>query len=234
MARDFEALAVSEEKFPPSIIISFINIQKKGDVGFDVDNAIGALTLYLWSEEEKQCSPTKKYKFDVKAFYRPELVREDSDQEWDVDSFDGREYESDSDIKSIFSDEEDYMEYSRQKRHAFDCKGFIYEPLSGCYPEKDFEIMMYDGKNLREYMTDLANLCVNKYNEEKGKTVKLYEIVRVIVRGGSRRKNYITFMAQESLPDGPLVEYQAKVVSYVARYKPPFPILCRPAAIPTI
>ncbi|KAL9279737.1 hypothetical protein AtEden1_Chr5g0100441 [Arabidopsis thaliana] len=49
----------------------------------------------------------------------------------------------------------------------------------------------------RELMTNLANLCVKKLNDEKGQTVELVEIVRVIDSGGFRWNSYITFMARE-------------------------------------
>ena len=58
--------------------------------------------------------------------------------------------------------------------------------------------------------------------------MELVEIVRVIELGGATWNSYITFMARE-YPNGPLVEYQAKVMSYVGQEKPPFPILCRPS-----
>ncbi|KAF8051888.1 hypothetical protein N665_1657s0008 [Sinapis alba] len=147
--------------------------------------------------------------------------------QWDVDSYDGREYESDPEDSKLFSDEEEYENYRLERRRAFHSKGFIYEPLSGNYPIKDLEALVYDNVTNRELMTDLANLCVKKLNDTQEKTVELVEIVRVIVLGGGTRKAYITFMAREFF-NGPLVEYQAKVVTYAKNLKPPFPILCRP------
>ncbi|CAA7051538.1 unnamed protein product [Microthlaspi erraticum] len=164
------------------------------------------------------------------------VSRLDSEPEWDVDSYDGREYESDPEVRELFSDDEEYQEYSRSKREAFESKGFVCDPLSRNYPIKDehMEILVVsENVTVRQLMTDLANLCVKKFNEEKGKTVELVEIVRVIVTGGGTRKAYITFMARESL-NGPLVEYQAKVVTYAGNWKPPFPIFCRPTPKPSI
>ncbi|KAL0697626.1 hypothetical protein Bca4012_053748 [Brassica carinata] len=150
--------------------------------------------------------------------------------EWDVDSYEGREYESDPEDRKLFSDDDEYEAYRRERRRAFDSGGFIYEPLSEDYPIKDLEELVFPNVTNRELMTDLANLCVKKLNETKNKTVELVEIVRVIVLGGGTRKAYITFMARES-PNGPLIEYQAKVVTYAKNLKPPFPILCRPSPI---
>ncbi|CAE6105699.1 unnamed protein product [Arabidopsis arenosa] len=107
-------------------------------------------------------------------------------------------------------------------------RGFIPEPLSGIYPIKYLDEIAYRNMTARELMTNLANLCVKKLNDEKGKTVELVEIVRAIESGGVRWNSYITFMARE-YPNGPLVEYQAKVMNYAGNAKPPFPILCRPS-----
>ncbi|EFH50072.1 hypothetical protein ARALYDRAFT_488575 [Arabidopsis lyrata subsp. lyrata] len=105
--------------------------------------------------------------------------------EWDLDSYDGREYESDPEDRQFFSDEDDYQEFRIRKPFL-------------------------------------------KLNDEKGNTVELVEIVRAIDAGGARWNSYITFMARE-YSNGPLVEYQAKVMNYAGNEKPPFPILCRPS-----
>ncbi|AED92385.1 putative protein [Arabidopsis thaliana] len=148
--------------------------------------------------------------------------------EWDVDSYDGREYETDPEDRQFFSDEDSYQEFRTRKRQAIESKGFLPEPLSGTYPIQDLEEVAYRNMTARELNTDLANLCVKKLNDEKGTTVELVEIVRVIELGGATWNSYITFMARE-YPNGPLVEYHAKVMSYVGQEKPPFPILCRPS-----
>ncbi|CAH8358692.1 unnamed protein product [Eruca vesicaria subsp. sativa] len=150
--------------------------------------------------------------------------------EWDVDSYEGREYESDPDHSEMFSDDECYQQYRLNKREAFHNKGFIYEPMSGCYPLDDLEEIGYDNTTTREKKTKLANLCIKKLNETKGKTVELVNIVRVFVRWVAAWKTSITFMARES-PNGPLVEYQAKVVTFPGDCKAPIPILCRPNPI---
>ncbi|CAN7140905.1 hypothetical protein BRARA_J01833 [Brassica rapa] len=152
--------------------------------------------------------------------------------EWDVDSYEGREYESDPDHRELFSDEERYEQYRLDKRKAFHSKGFIYIPLSGSYPIKDLEEIGYDNKTTREKMTNLTNLCIKKLNETKGKTVEFVHIVRVFKRWAAAWKSSITFMARES-PNGPLVEYQAKVVTFPGDCKAPIPILCRPSPIDT-
>ncbi|CAH8323487.1 unnamed protein product [Eruca vesicaria subsp. sativa] len=186
--------------------------------------------------EEEQTSPMKKQKKvdeEEEIFSDTHVPELGCKPQWDVDSYDGCEYESDPDDSKLFSDDEEYEKYRLERRRAFDSKGFIYEPLSGNYPIKDLDALVYNNVTIRELMTDLANLCVKKLNETKEKTVELVDIVRVIVLGGGTRKAYITFMARESL-NGPLVEYQAKVVTYANDLKPPFPILCRPSSIPSI
>lgn len=185
--------------------------------------------------EEEQSSPMKKQKVEEeeKIYSDTHVPELGCKPQWDVDSYDGREYESDPEDRKLFSDDEEYEKYRRERRRAFDSKGFIYEPLSGNYPIKDLEALVYPNVTSRELMTDLANLCVKKLNETEKKTVELVEIVRVIVLGGGTRKAYITFMAPESL-NGPLIEYQAKVVTYAKNLKPPVPILCRPSPIPSI
>ncbi|KAJ0248121.1 hypothetical protein HA466_0164770 [Hirschfeldia incana] len=186
--------------------------------------------------EEEQSWPMKKQKVEEeeKIYSETYLPEFGGKPEWDVDSYDGREYESDPEDKKLFSDDEEYEAYRKERRRAFDSGGFIYEPLSGDYPIKDLDaIIAHRNVTSREMMTDLANLCVKKLNETKNKTVELVEIVRVIVLGGGTRKAYITFMARES-PNGPLIEYQAKIVTYTKNLKPPVPILCRPSPIPSI
>ncbi|KAJ0243684.1 Cystatin/monellin superfamily protein [Hirschfeldia incana] len=148
--------------------------------------------------------------------------------EWDVDR--GREYKSDPDYREIFSDEERYEQYRIDNRKAFNSKGFIYKPLSGSYPIKYLDEVGYDNTTTREKMTNLANLCIKKLNETKGKTVEFVQIVRVFKRWAAAWKSSITFMARES-PNGLLVEYQAKVVTFPGDCKAPIPILCRPSPI---
>lgn len=62
----------------------------------------------------------------------------------------------------------------------------------------------------------------------QGKTLELVNVLRATESGGSKWKLYITFMARE-YHEGPLVEYQAKVIKFLGDLKPPFPILCRPS-----
>lgn len=53
--------------------------------------------------------------------------------QWDVDSYDGREYESDPEDRKLFSDDEEYEKYRRERRRAFDSKVidcFIFLPDS--------------------------------------------------------------------------------------------------------
>ncbi|KAL6524567.1 hypothetical protein OROHE_016238 [Orobanche hederae] len=161
------------------------------------------------------------------------------DPEWDVDSFDGLEYESPEE-GNAFDTKEDYYRYRRYKRQVFETKGFYVDlenvPRTlwyGVCPISDLDAPAGENITNREYLANLASLCVKKYNEEKGKTVELVNVVWANICGGSKWMLYITFMARE-YPNGPLVEYQAKVMEFVGNLKPPFPILCRPSPKPII
>ncbi|CAG7899920.1 unnamed protein product, partial [Brassica rapa] len=133
------------------------------------------------AEEEQSSSPMKKQKVEEeeKIYSDTHVPELGCKPEWDVDSYDGREYESDPEDRKLFSDDEEYDKYRLERRRAFVSKGFIYEPLSGNYPIKDLEALVYPNVTSRELMTDLANLCVKKLNEtEKLKNTRIYEFPR--------------------------------------------------------
>jgi len=118
-----------------------------------------------------------------------------------------------------------------------------------------------DGYNsTRDFMAELANVCVKKHNETKvsekfcfvfflryefwfldlflsfiyfsqGTTLELVNVARVTARGAATWRLYITFMARE-FSDGPLVEYQAKVIVFLGDEERPVPVLCRPSPKP--
>jgi len=67
----------------------------------------------------------------------------------------------------------------------------------------------------------------------QGKTLKLVNVVRATERGAAAWRLYITFMAQE-YRDGPLVEYQAKVIVFLGDEENRFPVLCRESPKPGI
>ncbi|XP_056861668.1 uncharacterized protein LOC130509543 [Raphanus sativus] len=158
------------------------------------------------------------------------LNMQDPEPEWDVDSFDGYEFYDPEDRKS-FSNDEEYKEFSEFKIQAWKNKGFYEEdPFRSIFPLTDLE-QRFRNMTTREYLADIASLCVKKLNEEKGTTVELESIVRANLKAGGGWKLYITFTARE-YPDGSLVEYQAKAMDFAGGEEPPFPILCRPA--PTI
>ncbi|CAL9219743.1 unnamed protein product [Arabidopsis halleri] len=153
--------------------------------------------------------------------------------EWDVDSFDGLEYDS-SEYKNEFPKEEHEKQWRRFKRQLIENKGFYVEPeLWPMYNYSDYKVVpnldlpASFGQTYREYFAEMACLCLKKYNQDKRSNVEFVEVVRGIFTAGSRSKSYITFMAKEK-PDGPLVEYQAKVWCTVIRHEN-YPILCRPA-----
>ncbi|KAL1195437.1 hypothetical protein V5N11_030711 [Cardamine amara subsp. amara] len=135
----------------------------------------------------------------------------EKEPEWDVDSYDGLEYKSDPEDRKIFSDEDEYQEYRRDKREMFNAKGFIPDYVKGIYCFGDLEHSAGENWTNRDELTRLASLCVKKLNEDKGKSVKVESIVRATVSGGARWKVYITFKAKE-YENGPVVDYQAKVM----------------------
>ncbi|XP_019092459.1 PREDICTED: uncharacterized protein LOC104744713 isoform X2 [Camelina sativa] len=154
--------------------------------------------------------------------------------EWDVDSFEGLEYHS-SQEENELSDQEAEGKWRRYKRLVVESKGFYVEPglrprycFSGIKPVSNLEFSAGFGQTYREYFAEMACLCLQKYNQEKSEiNVEFVEVVRGNYTTGSRSKSYITFMAREK-PDGPLVEYQAKVWCTFVQHEN-YPILCRPA-----
>ncbi|XP_010485992.1 PREDICTED: uncharacterized protein LOC104764200 [Camelina sativa] len=165
-----------------------------------------------------------------------EEEEEDSDSEWDKDSFEGREYHS-----SGF--EEEYMDKELEKKARFksrtviETKGFFeatdkFPPCcwGGIATVPGLDDKMRRGITVRQFLADMVSLCVEKYNKRKGLNVTCEHVLRANFKAGSCTKYYITFAARESdSPDAPLVEYQAKV-AWSAGIT--YPILCRPTSPP--
>ncbi|CAN6974991.1 unnamed protein product [Brassica oleracea var. botrytis] len=84
---------------------------------------------------------------------------QDPEPEWDKDSFDGYECYDPEDRKS-FSNDEEYEEFREFKFQAWKNK------------------QRFRNMTTREYLTDIASLCVKKLNEEKGTSVEFVSIVR--------------------------------------------------------
>lgn len=152
----------------------------------------------------------------------------EKEPEWDVDSFDGREYESDPEDREFFNDEDRYQKHRQSRIEALKNKGFLPDEAYGIYTFCNLQSQTAALASSRELVTDLASLCVKKYNEDKGMTLEVDSVVRATVSRGGRWKFYLTLMARE-YHNGPLVEYQAKVMWYIGNSKPPFPIFCRPS-----
>ncbi|XP_019097367.1 PREDICTED: uncharacterized protein LOC104772074 [Camelina sativa] len=149
--------------------------------------------------------------------------------EWGYDSFDGREFKINPRIRKLSPNQELYDIYYNNRLKAFESKGFLPDPSVGIY---ELNIERKNGE--RDLIADLANVCVKKFNETMNKTLELVNVVRVNVSGLAKWKLYITFMACE-YGDGPLVEYQAKVIHSIMKLEvPPFPVLCRPSPKPEI
>ncbi|KAG2334044.1 hypothetical protein Bca52824_005224 [Brassica carinata] len=177
----------------------------------------------LWSVDEEEDdevvrSPTINYS-----------NLQDPEPEWDKDSYDGYELKFDPDGREGFSSDKAYAEFREYKTKAFKNRVKVLEdPFRSIYPIRDLDDL-WTTTTKRQYLTDIASLCVKKLNEEKGSSVEVVSIVRANLKAGGGFKLYITFMARE-YPDGPLVEYQAKAMDFAGGIKPPFPILCRPAS----
>ncbi|XP_024011579.1 uncharacterized protein LOC18017914 [Eutrema salsugineum] len=198
---------------------------------------------YATTEDDADFAPTKKQKIDDEG--DSDSSSDDSfisvgdmgteeewrayryyskEPEWDVDSFDGREFIINPRIRKLYETQELYDEYYRKRLQAFESKGFIPDHSNGIY-----EVYLEDPVRI-EHLTELVNVCVKKFNETKGKTLELVNILRATERGYGNVKFYITFMARE-YQNGPLVEYQAKAIKF-GNNRPPFPILCRPSPKP--
>ncbi|CAA7022782.1 unnamed protein product [Microthlaspi erraticum] len=151
----------------------------------------------------------------------------DREPEWGYDSFEGQELKIHPLVRKTYQTQELYDQYYEKRRLAFESKGFLSDPTRAIY-DVYMEGSMRGHNSARDWVAYLANLCVQKYNETEGKTVELVNVVRATHIGLGKWKMYITFMAREHY-DGPLVEYQAKVIYDFAEVDPPFPILCRPS-----
>ncbi|KAL0843213.1 hypothetical protein Bca101_016458 [Brassica carinata] len=201
----------------------------------------GVTTKRSSTEEESDSSVSKKLKFEdvddtnmenesdtysgqalsVETEEDERVVTlQDPEPEWDKDSFDGYECYDPEDRESFSNDEE--YDLRRVPRDFYE-----EDPFRSIFPLTDLE-KRFRNMTTREYLADIASLCVKKLNEEKGTTVELGSIVRGNLKAGDGWKLYVTFMARE-YPDGPLVEYQAKAMDFAGGTEPPFPILCRPA-----
>ncbi|KAG2333775.1 hypothetical protein Bca52824_004955 [Brassica carinata] len=189
-------------------------IEDEDDTGMEDEGDSDSNNPYLWTddeEEEDDDSPTINYSNMIEP-----------EPEWDKDSYDGYELEFDADGRKGFSSDKAYSEFREYKTKCFENR--IHLP----HYIRDLDDLWTTTTN-RQYLTDIASLCVKKLNEEKGTSVEVVSIVRGNLKVGGGWKLYITFMAREH-PNGPLVEYQAKAMDFAGHRKPPFPILCRPAS----
>ncbi|KAL1211723.1 hypothetical protein V5N11_023719 [Cardamine amara subsp. amara] len=134
--------------------------------------------------------------------------------EWGYDSFD--DPEDDSSSLRVYSDEDLEEQCRHYKRQLIETKGFFeatdkFPPYvySGVASLGDLEKPAMLGLTTPEVCEKLTSLCLQRYNEDEEKNVKLERILRANYNPGSMTKFYITFAARESeSPDAPLVEYQ--------------------------
>ncbi|CAH8272201.1 unnamed protein product [Arabidopsis lyrata] len=146
-----------------------------------------------------------------------EGVDDDSDSEWDKDSFDGLEYHS-------CDDQKEYIDKYFEKRARFYKRTVI--------ETKSLDDDLEEGLTVRQFLANMTSLCLDKYNKRKGFNVKLEHVLRANFNPGGRTTYYITFAARESdSPDAPLVEYQVKVDWSAGNT---YPILCRPTSPPQL
>ncbi|XP_019097863.1 PREDICTED: uncharacterized protein LOC104770002 [Camelina sativa] len=184
---------------------------------------------YFESEFETETESESEGEVEDGMDYRGLEDVEETEPEWDVDSFDGREYESDAEIRDSFANENDYMEYREERIQALEDRGFLPDPFNYIGAIQNLDGPAYGNMTNREYLAGLASMCVKKLNEVKGKTVEFDSIVRATRNAGGASWT-ISFMARE-YPSGPLLEYQAKAMNFVGQSRDPVPILCRPAPI---
>ncbi|CAL9219708.1 unnamed protein product [Arabidopsis halleri] len=174
---------------------------------------------------------------DIEGVDEEEDSESDSDSEWDKDSFDGREYHS-SDDQTEYIDKDLEKRARFYRRTVIETKGFFqaskeFPPYLwagiATVPGLD-KVMRSTGVTVRQFLANMASLCLDKYNKRKGLNVKLEHVLRANFNPGGTTTYYITFAARESdSPDAPLVEYQAKVDWSAGKT---YPILCRPTSPP--
>ncbi|CAA7035173.1 unnamed protein product [Microthlaspi erraticum] len=151
----------------------------------------------------------------------------ESDQAWGFDSFDGSDYDPNTD-----EDDEDF-EWNRYFCHVYHSRGFkvdeeiVPKGYSLGLGPFHFDAEFLPNVNPREYMDDMVKLALDQLNQRNGTNVTCDHIVRVMVKWCAGLKSYITFMARES-PQGDLIEYQAKT-QWKVWQKNAHAILCRPA-----
>ncbi|CAE5956446.1 unnamed protein product [Arabidopsis arenosa] len=151
----------------------------------------------------------------------------ESDQLWGFDSFDDTDYESEQ------SDDDEEFEWNRYLCHVYNSRGFkVDSEIIPDRPFQGFRPFNFNGSFLpnisgREYMDNMANLALDKYNQHNQTNVVFDHVVRVVVKLSTGVKSYITFMARES-PQGDLIEYQAKT-DWKVWQRNAHAILCRPA-----
>ncbi|VVA96571.1 unnamed protein product [Arabis nemorensis] len=167
---------------------------------------------------------------------KKDIVESINDPDWDKDSFDGLEYHP-SDDDSEYIDEDLEKRTRFYHRTVIETKGF-FEPSddlplclwAGISVVWDLEQEVHEGVTCRQFLADMASLCLEKYNKRKGLNVKFEHILRANFYPGGFTKYYITFAARESDSfDAPLVEYQAKAGRSAGKT---YPILCRPSPTP--
>ncbi|CAF2374076.1 unnamed protein product [Brassica rapa subsp. narinosa] len=142
----------------------------------------------------------------------------ESEQAWDVDSFDeGTDFKPPTKTAPSEEEIEKMRLYRPQmyKNKGFFVDGEVYPGRLRYFSPVDLDNQLYPtGLTGRQYMENMVDVALNKYNEMKeGSKLTLESIVRANLSKVNGFKSYITFMARE-IDNGDLVEYQAKVGRY--------------------
>ncbi|XP_048602216.1 uncharacterized protein LOC125580952 isoform X1 [Brassica napus] len=156
----------------------------------------------------------------------------ESEQAWDVDSFDeGTDFKPPTKTAPSEEEIEKMRLYRPQmyKNKGFFVDGEVYPGRLRYFSPVDLDNQLYPtGLTGRQYMENMVDVALNKYNEMKeGSKLTLESIVRANLSKVNGFKSYITFMARE-IDNGDLVEYQAKVERKFWQ-RDYHAILCRPS-----
>ncbi|XP_010489697.1 PREDICTED: uncharacterized protein LOC104767359 [Camelina sativa] len=155
----------------------------------------------------------------------------DSGQEWDVDSLDDQPEYKLPKVNIPSDDEVEKMRLYRpqmRKSKGFYVDGECYSGRMRYFSPVDLnENVTPNGITGREYMQNMVDLALERYNEIKGSSVTCEFVVRANLTKVGGYKSYITFMARE-VPGEDLVEYQAKTEKKFSQRKA-HAIFCRPS-----
>ncbi|KAJ0244412.1 hypothetical protein HA466_0190450 [Hirschfeldia incana] len=154
----------------------------------------------------------------------------ESDQAWDVDSFDeGTDFKPPTATAPPDEEIEKMRLYRPQmyKNKGFFVDGELYPGEIPYFSPVDLDKEVRPtGLTGRQYMENMVDVALEQYNYMKGSNVTLESIVRANLSKVNGYKSYITFVGRD-IDNGDLVEYQAKVERKFWQ-REHHAILCRP------